>query len=168
MQDCNNLILELYQHPVLTEFIKTIKPEAIRDDLRQELALTLLEQPCEKLSRIWAENGLIPYAVKTLWRMAYCDTPFSRKYKAKDIQMAARYLESITPAPKIDTTGAQTALESRQSKSAYDYHEYLIFAKYIDLRNVSAVARYYNLPRMHVQQVVNRIQQELKSIIRNA
>jgi len=53
MGDCNKYIENVYSHPDLLKLISKIKPESIRDDLRQEVVISVLEQPCEKIAALF-------------------------------------------------------------------------------------------------------------------
>ena len=100
MQDCNKYIENVYSHPDLLKLISKIKPESIRDDLRQEVAISLLEQPCEKIAELFAGNNLLRYAIKVCWLMATSTTsPFYYKYKKSDLTKAVEYLRTTQPAP---------------------------------------------------------------------
>lgn len=82
MQDCQEAVVNVYSHPDLLNLISKIKPENIRDDLRQEIAVSLLEQPCEKVAALFAGKNLLRYAIKICWNHAYGkDNKFANTFR---------------------------------------------------------------------------------------
>ena len=65
MVDCNEIVKQIYNHPDICSLISKIHPESIRDDLKQEIAITLLEQPCHRIASLFAQNNLVRYAIRT-------------------------------------------------------------------------------------------------------
>lgn len=167
--DCKTIIERVYNHPQLNQFLAKINPESIRDDLRQEIALYLLEQPCDKIARIWADNGLLAYAIKAIWIMATCKSPFSRKYNPDDVSKLAGYLyTTYNNGADISGVEALQALNDKPKGTAKDYHEFLIFTKYVELRSEYKVASFYGIPRRHVHEIVTKVRKELKQVVKNA
>ncbi len=60
---CNKLIEDIYNNPKVTELLSKIEPVDLQDDLRQELALTLLNYDCDKLLKIDKEGNLINFGI---------------------------------------------------------------------------------------------------------
>ena len=168
MADCNDIVLDIYNHPSLLALISKIKPEAIRDDLRQEIAVSLLTQPCSKISSLFASNELIRYAMKVCWIMATSSTSqFYYKFKKSDLTKAVEYLYSQQELPTIPESlayQAQTILKQK-NKTVEDDHEVRIFNKYVELGTARKVALYYGIPVNHVCNVVNKVKSELKCIL---
>jgi hypothetical protein len=168
MQDCNKYIENVYSHPDLLKLISKIKPESIRDDLRQEVAISLLEQPCEKIAELFAGDNLLRYAIKVCWLMATSTTsPFYYKYKKSDLTKAVEYLRSTQPAPSIPIKFADVAKEhlSNKNKDQHDYHEMLLFNKFIELGSCRSVARYYGIPVNHTCNIISKVKKELKCLL---
>ena len=69
MGECNEYIEKVYLSPEVERLIKSIHPEALQDDLRQEMAVALLSIDCEKISKIWASNGLLGFTIKIISNM---------------------------------------------------------------------------------------------------
>ena len=82
MGECNEYIEKVYLSPEVEKLIKSIHPEALQDDLRQEMAVALLSIDCEKISKIWASNGLLGFTIKIISNMAFSNTSqFYSKYR---------------------------------------------------------------------------------------
>ncbi len=70
MLDCHKHIEIIYRSPQINQLIKSVRPESLQDDLRQEMALALLGIDCEKINEIWASNGLLGFSIKIITNMA--------------------------------------------------------------------------------------------------
>lgn len=168
MQDCNSYVENVYTHPDLLNLISKIKPENIRDDLRQEVAISLLEQPCEKIASLFAGDNLLRYAIKVCWLMATSKTSgFYYKYKKSDLLKAMEYLRLTQPAPSIPIKFADVAKNhlSNKNKDQHDYHEMLLFNRYIELGSCRSVARYYGIPVNHTCNIIAKVKNELKCLL---
>ena len=165
MADCNKIITDVYSHPDLIRLINKIRPESIRDDLRQEIAISLLEKPCDKVAALFAGDNLLKYAIRMCWLMATSDqTPFYKTFIKKDLIKAVNYMREMQPLPAIPLSVADRASEvlKAKNKTAHDDHEARVFNKYVELGTMRAVAEEYGIPLHHVYKVVNKVKRELK------
>lgn len=166
MHDCNEIVKQIYTHPDINSLISKIHPESLRDDLRQEMAVSLLEQPCDKIASLFAQNNLIRYAIRTCWLMATSKTSsFYYRYKRKELSQAVEYLRlqqgcSFLPS---DTHFIHKALNDKQLQTKEDDHEVRVFNKFVELGSSRKVASFYGIPVNHVCNVVNKVRAELKS-----
>ncbi len=168
MSDCSPQISFVYQHPRVNDLVARIKPESLRDDLKQELAICLLEYPCEKLLLMATDEKLIPFAMRTLWLMATSsNSRFYYQYKKSDIVKASDYLYSLLPGSTHSAIEAEKLLAGKESGTLYENHEARIFNKYIELESIQRVADYFGIPFDHVRHVVRSVRAELKKAVRN-
>jgi hypothetical protein len=169
MGQCNDIIEKIYIHPDINSLIKKIKPESIQDDLRQEIAISLLEMPCEKVAALFAGDNLLRYAIKTCWIMATSKTSkFFYTYKKNDIRKAIEYLEYLQQGCNFqpsDVNRVNLALKNKSNTTIHEDHERRIFDTYVRLGGIRQVARYYGLSPMHVSRVVAKVKSELKCIL---
>jgi hypothetical protein len=168
MADCRKMIADIYSHPDILNLISRIKPENVRDDLRQEIAVSLLEQPCEKIASLFAGNNLLRYAIKVCWLMATSKTsPFYYKYRKSELVKAVEYLRLNQPFPVIPESlaGIANGHLKKKNKDVYDDHEARIFNKYVELGSCRAVARYYKIPVNHTCNIVHKVKIELKCLL---
>lgn len=169
MAECNDIVEKIYIHPDINNLIKKIQPESIQDDLRQEIAVSLLEMPCDKVAALFAGDNLLRYAIKTCWIMATSKTSkFYYTYKKSDLNKAIQYLEYLQQGcniPLSDVYRANLALKNKSNTSIHEDHERRIFDTYVTMGGIRKVARYYGLPPMHVSRVVTKVKQELKCIL---
>jgi hypothetical protein len=166
--DAKQIITEIYTHPALLSLISKINPKSLQDDLRQEIAVSLLEQPEARIMELNNENKLIGFTLKICWNMATSKTSqFYYAYKKNDIIKAIQYINHLQPLPEIPIHYATVATQAlnEKTKDQEDYHEMLIFSKFAELGVRRKVAEYYGIPRSHVDKVVAKVQQELKSLI---
>lgn len=165
---CREAIKEVYLSPQIDALIKSVRPEHLQDDLRQEMALALLSIDCEKISEIWASNGLIGYAIKIVTNMAFSSTsPFYKKFRKKEYENAIDYLRSLVILPELDIKLAKLAdnrLKEKYQEDELQAHESILFSKYVELRSCKKVADFYNIPEKHVKDVIKKTKKELKQL----
>jgi hypothetical protein len=161
---CNKLIEDIYKNPKVTELLSKIEPVDLQDDLRQELALTLLNYDCDKLLKIDKEGNLINYALKTLWNIGtFKECNFNKIYKKRDTQIT-EYIRSQQghEIPLSKAIKAKSILTKKLDIDANNAHEAILFNKYVELRSYQKVADYFKIPRLHVMRVINTTKKELK------
>lgn len=165
---CKEYIKEVYLSPQIDALIRSVRPEHLQDDLRQEMALALLSIDCDKISEIWASNGLIGFTIKIITNMAFSSTsPFYKKFRKNEYQNAILYLRSLVTLPELDHKLAKIASERLIEKYGEDElqaHESILFNKYVDLRSCKKVAEFYNIPEKHVKDVIKKTKHELRSL----
>lgn len=167
MSDCNKIIEKIYLHPDLTNLIKKIKPVSIQEDLKQEVAISLLEKPCDKISELFAGNNLLRYVAKICWIMATSTThDFYKKYKQNDYKKAIQYMEFLDTSEKITTSYTHEAYNfiKNKNKNIFDDHEARIFKTFIELGSARKVAKYYNIPVNHCCNIIRKVKSELKKL----
>ena len=168
MGECNEYIEKVYLSPEVERLIKSIHPEALQDDLRQEMAVALLSIDCEKISKIWASNGLLGFTIKIISNMAFSNTSqFYSKYRKNDYQKAVSYLKSQVKLPTLNSNLATIANEELTKKFTQDQnqaHEAILFNYYVEVRSCDKVAKHFGLPEKHVKDVIRKVKKELKKI----
>lgn len=166
--NCNEIITQLYQSKEINELISKIEPESVRDDLKQEFALTLLNYDCDKLKKIQSEGNLIGFALKIVWNMSTWNyNDFYKTYKKNNMDKAIEYMKSLIPS-KVEFSEAVLAKRILNKKLDIDpnqAHESMIFQKYVELRSCKKVADFFGVPSIHVFEVVRKMKKELKKEI---
>jgi tRNA isopentenyl-2-thiomethyl-A-37 hydroxylase MiaE len=169
MNQCNDYVEQIYLSPKVNDLISKIEPKELQDDLRQEMAIVLLTYDCKKLIRIFQENNLIAFASRIVWKMGTLQNGnFYRTYRKKDLNKAYEYMQSLVQS-KDDLSSVKYAkkiLNEKLLSNPNDAHESMIFSKYVELRSCQKVADFFNIPRLHVHQVVNKTKKELKDSIK--
>ena len=86
----------MYMNPKVTELLSKIKPVELQDDLRQELAMVLLNYNCKKIIELNREGNLLGFTLRILWKMGTgTKGEFFKKYKRADIIENINYFNSI-------------------------------------------------------------------------
>lgn len=166
--NCNEYIEYIYKHPVINQFIDNIHPKDLQDDLRQEMAIVLLNYDCSKIQEMYEQGNLVRFTIKTLYQMGYLTKgEFFKKYKKNDIDKAIDYFRLTSGSPKLDGGKlAQRILNEKLNTDANQAHEAMIFEQYVEMRSCIKVAEYFGIPHHHVFNVVKKTKEELKKAIR--
>lgn len=168
MQHTHAIITSIYQSQELADLLIRIRPEAIRDDLRQEIALTLLTLPSDKIVALNERNELIRYVMKICWVLAVSDRyMLSSRYKQKELVNAMDYLYTQMNYPEMPISLAVNAKNfiNKKNKNIFEDHEARIFNRYVELGSARAVAKYYGIPLNHTVNVINKVKKELKCLL---
>ena len=165
---CNDIIEQLYNNDKINDLIFKIHPVELQQDLKQELAITLLEYDCGELIKISKEGNILGFAMQIIWTMGTSTrSPFYYKYRKSDIDKAIEYIRlqvgKQMPISAIIT--AEQHLENKLQGNSMDAHESIIFKKYVELRSCVDVAKYFDIPKDHVFAVVKKMRNELKRAI---
>ena len=164
-KECNEIIERIYLHPKINKLISSIKPYHLQDELKQELALVLLEYDCERLLQMQRDEKIVSFAMRVVWKMG--TLPNGKFYKifrknqtididGNDIQNE----EYEFPYDEIQTI--QNILDMKFNLNANESHEAMIFTKYIELQSCQKVAEFFNIPRLHAFQVIKKVKKEMK------
>ncbi len=166
MNPCSDYIEQKYLDTKLDEIIRKVEPVELQADLKQELFVILLEYDCDKLLKLKAEGRDLFFIVKILTNLAFSNSSsFYYKYRKSDREKVGEYLRRLSGTNLTGAEKAKEILSQKMIKSAKDAHESIIFNKYIESMNCSEVARYFGIPRKHVNDVVNQCRNELKKSI---
>lgn len=78
----NEIVAELYQSKDFNDCISKMEPEYLRDDLRSEVILILLETKAEKLLDIYQKGALKFYAVRIILNLIQGNrSNFNKRYR---------------------------------------------------------------------------------------
>jgi len=169
MSECNEYIESIYRNPRIAEFIGSIQPDDLQNDLRQEMAIVLLNYDCLKIAAMHMRGELVQFAMGILWKMGRLQKgEFYKIFKKNSCGISAEYLTRTSS----DTNAVEMALIARRKlrhkllSDANDAHEAIIFEKYVELGTCRAVAEYFGIPKHHVDKVVSKCRRELKQAIK--
>ena len=166
MNECYGYIDKLFREKDLNRLLENIEPIELQDDLKQELAIILLKYDCDKLKSIIFDGKLIGFVNNILWNLAtQSNNVFIRTYRKQDIECAIEYFNRLENREIFAGRIADKHLEKKMKQSAKDAHEAIIFRKFVELRNMKEVAKYFNIPHKHVFIVVTNVKKELKERI---
>ena len=171
MSECNEYIERIYQSPKIKEFIGSIQPEHLQDDLKQEMAVVLLNYDCLKLAKMYHRGELTKFAMGILWKMGRLQKgEFYKVFKANNWDKAQEYLRRITKDSDSLRMSriADNILKEKLLLDANEAHESIIFQKYVELGTCKKVAEFFGIPKYHVDKVVGKCRAELKKKIKSS
>ena len=150
--------------------VRKIDPVELQDDLRQEVAMALLNMDCEIVCKMYEDGRLLNYSIGIIWMMGTKQKGmFYKLYKKKDFEKAYEWMMSQTGAD-VSMESVKIAKKVLNKKLTIDpnqAHESIIFTKYVELRSCQKVADFFGIPQLHVFQVVKKMKKELKKAIKN-
>ena len=160
----------MYLNPKVTELLSKIKPVELQDDLRQELAMVLLNYNCKKIIELNREGNLLGFTLRILWKMGTgTKGDFFKKYKKFNTIFGTDYISTIVEDVEYTdedlSNYAINKLNHKMTINANEAHESIIFKKYVELKSCTKVAEYFNIPKKHVFLVVKKTKDELKKTI---
>ena len=167
--ECHKIIERIYTHDQINKLIGKLDPPELREDLKQEFALTLFNTNCDKLKELDQDDRILYYAIRILMTMAMGKSaPFYRKYRMRDDERAIQYLQLTTTSKSSDRSAkiARQHLDTKLLKDAAQAHESILFEKYVELGTIRKVAEYFGIPNSYAHIVIKRMKQELKTTIK--
>jgi hypothetical protein len=170
LNTCNQYIEAIYTSTRFNDNIKKIEPVELQDDLKQEVAIALLNMGCDVIERMHNEGRLLNYSIGIIWMMGTKQKGmFYKLYKKKDFEKAYEWMMSQTgtDVPIESVKVAKKVLNKKLTIDPNQAHESIIFTKYVELRSCQKVADFFGIPQLHVFQVVKKMKKELKKAINN-
>ena len=167
--ECRQIIEHIYQDQEVNKLINKLDPAELREDLRQEFAIILLDYPCEKLLEVHDAGKLTFFAIRILLNMATgTNGYFYRTYRRNRVIEERDYNATIESDTEYLRSAkiAKDILDNKLLLDANEAHEAIIFEKYVELRSCKKVAQYYGIPHLHVFQVVKKTRNQLKNEIK--
>jgi hypothetical protein len=170
LNSCNQYIEEIYTSQRFNDVVRKIDPVELQDDLRQEVAMALLNMDCEIVCKMYEDGRLLNYSIGIIWMMGTKQKGmFYKLYKKKDFEKAYEWMMSQT-GTDVSMESIKIAKKVLNKKLTIDpnqAHESIIFTKYVELRSCQKVADFFGIPQLHVFQVVKKMKKELKKAIKN-
>ena len=88
----DNIITSLYNDKDITDAINKMHPEELRDDLRQEMFMVILEMPEQKLKEKFDEGSLKWYLIRTMLNMIKSDrSGFYMKFRRCNEELTEKH-----------------------------------------------------------------------------
>jgi hypothetical protein len=147
----NKIIADLYQSKEFTDAIDKMEPEHLRDDLRQEVIVILLETPEERIIKMHEDGGLRFYTVRVILNLIKSSTsPLFKKYR-KPVE---EYHEKLAPCV-VDSFIPDSEIRIKrelQEDKALEFIETLYWYErdmvklYLKLGNYRAIEEETNIP----------------------
>jgi hypothetical protein len=123
----SNILSELFQSKEMAELLQKMNPDHLRDDLKQELFLVLLETPDEKIIQLHERKELRWYTARIVMNMiASSSSPFHKKYR----QFVQQFMDDWEPEENTQRTFGvnQHLIETEEPEQKEYQHTALINA----------------------------------------
>lgn len=168
MSNCDEYIVKVYTDERINTFIKKLHPKNVQDDLRQELAMVLLNYDCDRIVEMSSLDKLSGFAFKIVWNMV---TQKRNKFYKTFIQSNVVELDNFQLSEQNDNKDelielAEKFFDKKREKNANELHEFYIFEKYLEFDSQIMVAKYFDIPTKHVSIVINNVKKNLKKQIK--
>jgi hypothetical protein len=166
VSNCDQYIIQVYTDKRINEYLSRLQPSHLHDDLRQELSMILLEYDCDKIIEIANNDKLSNFAMKILWNLStQTKNNFYNLFRKHIFELDFDVIDELPEETNIECLSE--IFNQKKYQSVNDLHEFYIFEKYIELRKQSEVARYFDVPKMHVNAVINKVKDELKEKLKS-
>lgn len=155
--DRMRVIEQLYRSREVSEALSKMQPEDLREDLKQECFMVLLEMPDERFTQLQNDNALKFFFVRTMLNMIRSSSSgFYRKFR--NYQEFNKDLEDIKDQ---ETVNAYPLLETLH------WYERDMFLIYIRMdNNVRRVADFTKIPYMSCYKTIDYVRKKLKKSIK--
>lgn len=164
----SELIAELYESKEIASALRKMQPASLRDELRQEMFVSLCSITDEKFWSIYNNNGLGGlkfWLVRCMLNMIYSTSmnqPFFRNFRAKYESIDG--FENLTEI-EDDSKDAKELLfiKVEQNRKSLSWYEDRMLHAYIDLGfNQTEVSRKTKIPYQSVVKAITVIRKKLR------
>lgn len=159
----NQIITELYKSREFNECIGKMEPDHLRDDLRSEVVLILLETSDEKIKQLHEQvNGLKYYTVRIILNLIQSKT--SKFYKQYRQQLAQLHDRFACEEVDIEERAAREETEDKamsEIDNLYWYNKEMV-KLYIEHGNYRAIEEITRIPYSSAYKTIQKSLQEIK------
>jgi hypothetical protein len=159
----NQIIEELYRSKEFNDCISRMEPDHLRDDLRAEVTLILLETDEQKLLAIHAGNALKFYTVRIIINLIQSKTSlFYKKYRQQMAEITDRFIAE--QADDFKERAAKEDIEDKALKEIDNLYWYNsgIVKLYLKHGNYRAIEEDTGIPYSSAYKTIQKSFQEIK------
>ena len=152
-------IEHLYRSREVDEALSKMQPEDLRDDLKQECFMVLLELPEERFTQLQQDGALKFFFIRTMLNMIRSNTSgFYRKYR--------NYNELSID---LEDSKTQEVIDAFPMLNNLHWYERDIFTIYMGFDcNVRKVSDFTKIPYMSCYKTIDHVKRVLKKKIRKS
>lgn len=167
MPPSHALLTEIYISPELSQAMLNVKPDYMRDDVKQEAFEVLFQKNSAFIEDLHERGKLKAYVVKTIYNTAnFSNSNINRQYRRR------------TEAP---TESAKLHDRADDEQEAYDYEALVeacpvkleavywynrdLLKLYVELGTYRAVAERTGIPRVSVYEAVKKAKEEMQKLL---
>lgn len=159
----NEIVAELFTSKEFNDCIGKMEPEHLRDDLRAEVALILLETDERKLIEIHANGGLKYYTVRIIMNLIQSKTSlFYKLYRQQVVEITDRYMKGEDQ--DIEARALKEDLEDKAIKeidNLYWYNGEMV-RLYLKYGNYRAIQQNTRIPYSSAYKTIQKSFEEIK------
>lgn len=159
----NEIIAELYESREFNDCINKMEPEHLRDDLRSEVVLILLETPEEKIQLINEQvNGLKYYTVRVILNLIQSKTSkFYKQYRQQLAELNDRFAYEFTDLEEREQREQVEDKAMNEIDNLYWYNKEMV-RLYLQHGNYRAIEEITRIPYSSAYKTIQRSLQEIK------
>lgn len=159
-----SIISDLYQSSDIAAVLKKMRPENLRDDLRQELFIVLCEMPETNLIEIANKNQLKFYALRIMFNLIQSKTSrFYYKYR-KNITESLSFGTNFIADDIFDENEHSKKMDVILSEiDGMNWYERDLFNLYLEKKcNASELCRITGIPKRSILHTIKSIKDKIK------
>jgi hypothetical protein len=159
----NQIIEELYRSKEFNDCISKMEPEHLRDDLRAEVTLILLETDDQRLIAIHSAGALKYYTVRIIINLIQSKTSkFYKNYRQQMAEITDRF--TAEEQTDIEERAAREDIEERALREIDNLYWYNsgIVKLYMKLGNFRAIEKDTGIPYASAYKTVKKSFNEIK------
>lgn len=164
----SELIAELYESKEITSALRKMQPASLRDELRQEMFVSLCSISDEKFWSIYNNNGLGGlkfWLVRCMLNMIYSSKPTDYFYR--HFRMKFESLEPLENIQDIEDNSKEAKellfIQVEENRKSLSWYEDRMLDTYIDLGfNQTEVSRKTKIPYQSVVKAITVIRKKLR------
>jgi len=154
----------MYRNKDVADAIGKMEPEALRDDLRQEIFQVLCELPEDRLMEMHREGWLKWFIVRTMLNMIKSDrSTFWYKFRRQFVEVS----DEMGREPEAPEDDQRDAVRVREGMGALHWYE----AKLIEIyaangQNIAKISRETGIPYRSLFKTIKKVKEKLKKEVR--
>jgi len=159
----NEIVAELYSSKEFNDCIGKMEPDHLRDDLKAEVALILLETEESKLLQIHASGGLRFYTVRVIMNLIQSKTSFFYKqYRQQVTEITDRFISGEDQ--DLEERATREELEEKifsEIDNLYWYNNQML-RLYLKHGNYRAIEKDTRIPYSSAYKTIQKSLEEIK------
>jgi DNA-directed RNA polymerase specialized sigma24 family protein len=152
------IISQLYLSKEVNEAIQKMEPAELRDDLKAEMFLALMELPDDRVIKMHEQGFIKFYLVRMMLNMIKSDrSSFYNKYRRQIIQPTE--LEDREQDYNLDDV-------TESVKDLHWYEQDLVFSYILNGCNATELSRQVGIPRRSIDYTLNLVRKKVGNSVR--
>lgn len=159
----DRIITSLYNDKDIADAINKMHPEELRDDLRQEMFMVILEMPEQKLKEKYDEGSLKWYLIRTMLNMIKSDrSGFYMKFRRCNEELTDKH-----DKPDISTHDELLDKVNEIVDTVHWYEREILRLHTDQGKTFRAISKETKIPYRSILETMKNTKHKLKRMIRN-